>query len=78
MGYAVPVSTVADALLASIRADGYHVSETPRVDRREGADQYLCVAEHNKTGETWTVRAADRERAACELAKALGWNLEDG
>ncbi len=72
------MSTVADAILASIRADGYHVSEESRVNRREGTEQYLCSAEHKTTRETWTVRAADREQAAIELAKALGWDLEDG
>ena len=55
------MSTVADAILASIRADGYHVSEESRVNRREGTEQYLCTAEHKTARETWTVRAADRE-----------------
>ena len=69
-----PASTVA----AGIRADGYHVSETSHVDCREATKRYLCVAQHKTTRETWTVRAADREQAAIELAKAMGWDLEDG
>ena len=72
------MSTVADAILASIRADGYHVGETSHVDCREQTERYLCTAEHKTTRETWTVRAADRGQAACELAKAMGWDLEDG
>ena len=72
------MSTVADAILESIRADGYHVSEESRVNRREGTERYLCTAEHKTTGETWTVRAADREQAAIELAKAMGWDSAAG
>ena len=53
-------SSAAFAILASIRADGYHVSEESRANRREGTEQYLCTAEYKTSRETWTVRAADR------------------
>ena len=69
------MSTVADAILASIRNDGYHVNETSHGDRREGIECYALSVEHKTTRETWTVRAADREQAACEPAKALGWGF---
>ena len=39
---------------------------------------YTCTAEHAESGETWTVRAVDREQAAGGLAKALGWDWDDG
>ena len=72
------LSTVADVTLASIRADGYSVSESTRVSRGEETKTYTCTAEHAESGEMWTVRAADREQAVCGLAKALAWDLEDG
>ena len=71
------MSTVADATLASIRADGYHVSESTHTSRGGETKTYTCEAEHKKTGETWVVSAEYREQAALELAKALGWDLED-
>ena len=79
LGSTLPsVSTVADAILVCIRKDGFHVGEIGYVDARDGSMSFVCTARNSAIDETWTVRAADRGQAACELAKALGWNLEDG
>ena len=72
------MSTVADAILVCIRKDGFHVGEIGYVDARDVSMSFACTARSSATDETWTVRAADREQAACELAKWLGWDLEDG
>ena len=53
------MSTVADAILARIRADGYPVSETSHVDFRGGSDTYTGTAEHKRSlsASSTTIRA---------------------
>lgn len=67
------MDAVTKALLDAIEAFGVAVTYTRGPD-----GQYRVTGVHSQTAETYVVTAPDLYTALCELAQAVGFDLEDG
>ena len=56
---------------------GYNIGTTTLVDQRTGETRYVVNAVDAKSRESWTVQAENRYEAIFELARQLGFDLEE-
>ncbi len=68
---------VTRAILKTIKGVGFHLGEC-KTFHEDGAMRYVVNAVDSKTGESFTVTAADEYAAVVELAQQVGIDLEDG
>ncbi len=70
------IPTATRKLLNVLRERGHDVETATVTDDPSGVEHHRVVAVDRRTGERWAVTAPDAYSAACELALALGWELE--
>ena len=56
---------------------GYNIGTTTLVDLRTGETRHVVNAIDAKSRESWTVQAENRYTAIFELARQLGFDLEE-
>ncbi len=72
------IEHVTEAILATIKAAGFHIGTVKFVRLPSGEPGRVVNAIDAKTGERWTVTAPTEYEAVVELARQVGIELDDG